>query len=205
MKKITKISVLFIIVLIVVTFGLIVKSFNNQSENLNSSHRYINWSAMNNSERTSFWLSRGAKKMAGISDAVEIFPAVKVPKNSLGRNIVGIIHFPNENALNILYERGIFITEKKCGSPKPPSPEELIKQAKDEKEAGNMAADALPELIEVSGIKGYGCEPGFNLVDSNKVPRPGVVSWYGGGIEYSIYGDDTSLDQLLEMAKSMYD
>lgn len=84
----------------------------------------------------------------------------------------------------------------------------IIKQNQEEYETGIMKADKVPVPVTVNNLDGRGGEPGFNIVNGHKYPRPGFVSWWDNGLLYAIRGtrgeNGTSLDALLKIANSMY-
>lgn len=82
-----------------------------------------------------------------------------------------------------------------------------VSELKDEIEAGINKADKIPTLINIEGYQAFAIEPGFNLIDGDKVPRIGVVEWWKDGVLYNLYGasgpDGTSLEELINIAKSV--
>lgn len=87
--------------------------------------------------------------------------------------------------------------------------DQTIKEFDQYKKAGIGKYDKIPQVITVNGITGWGSEPGYNIVDGLKYPRPGFVSWRDNGVEYIIYGtkgeNGHSLQQLLKVANSIYE
>lgn len=66
--------------------------------------------------------------------------------------------------------------------------------------------DRIKTLV-VNGIKAIGGEHGYasSSFGDGKVFEPSVLTWYEGDIKYALYGNspDITLDQLIEVAKSM--
>lgn len=146
-------------------------------------------------------IAERAKKLSTLSEAFELFPQAKFPKNTLGRKLEAIYFF-DEGTLNIDYENRLRIAEYK-GDPR--EVEESYKQFKKFKENGWLKSDSVPGLVEVSGIKALGVDPGYNIFDDGgKDPRSGFVTWCDGGTNYNIYDPSMSLEELLVVANSMY-
>ncbi|MEW6448729.1 MAG: hypothetical protein AB1426_11725 [Bacillota bacterium] len=84
----------------------------------------------------------------------------------------------------------------------------MLKQEEEDCKSGVVKTDKPPQYITVNGLPGWGGEPGYDVLDDEKTPRPGGVTWWDNGLLYTITGirgeNGTSLDALLKIANSMY-
>jgi len=82
-----------------------------------------------------------------------------------------------------------------------------VDELRAEIKSGINRADKLPSLIDIEGIPAFAIEPGYNEIEGDNIPRPGVLQWWKDGVEYSLFGtrgpEGTSLEQLIEIAKSL--
>jgi hypothetical protein len=115
---------------------------------------------------------------------------------------------PVDRQLSIHYEGGINgIRYRAILIPDKPNFSASVDQLKKDMEAGINKADKAPKLIDIGGYQAFAIEPGFNIIEGDKVPRIGVVEWWKDGVLYNIYGtrgsDGTSLEQLTNIAQSV--
>ncbi|PKM44561.1 MAG: hypothetical protein CVV03_07660 [Firmicutes bacterium HGW-Firmicutes-8] len=86
---------------------------------------------------------------------------------------------------------------------------QTVKEMEDDIKNDICKVDQPPKVVSVNGMTGWGIEPGYNIVNGEKSPRPGFVSWSDNMIQYTIYGTPGekghSLEQLLKMASSTYE
>lgn len=148
------------------------------------------------------------------TEANEALPfKLRLPKSDLCGELKGIYltkaERPEDREIYVYYGdevNGIRIEVQK--EPNPPDVEGFLKQEEEFFRLGVLKADKPPQHITVNGLPGWGGEPGYNVIDNEKAPRPGVVSWWDSGLRYTIYGtrgeNGTSLDALLKIANSMY-
>lgn len=91
--------------------------------------------------------------------------------------------------------------------PNQPDYSEVVNELKTNIESGICKGDKAPTLIDIEGYQAFAAEPGFNIIDGDKVPRMGVVEWWKDGVDYHLYGtrgpDGTSLEELVSIAKSV--
>ena len=92
---------------------------------------------------------------------------------------------------------------------KPDFQEDVAKNNK-QREEGISKADKPHVLVDINGNEGAGIEPGYNDIgygEDPKVSRRGTIVWWDSGVFYSMAGtagpDGTSLDQMLQIARSM--
>ena len=57
--------------------------------------------------------------------------------------------------------------------------------------------------ISVNGILGIGAEPGVEIYDNEAFFRRGSVSWWVDNLEYGLYTDTLSLEELLKIAETL--
>jgi len=63
-----------------------------------------------------------------------------------------------------------------------------VNELREEINSGINYADKLPSLIDLDGIPAFAIEPGYNNIDGDKIPRPGVLDWWQDGVTYSLFG-----------------
>lgn len=211
-KKLIPIGILFTVSLaVLVGFFVVNNSVEKESyatpsgDNLESeSHSFLNWASLSDKERVEL-LANSSDRIEDTATASRAFKGLKLPKNHLGRKMLGIYIDRGTKDVTILFENGLHISEVKDHLDNiPPDYEKEVEQAKKDKEAGILQSDSLPSIISVNGIKGIGGEPGYNLVHDEKHSRPGVVAWYDDGHFYEVYGVGIPLDDLLKVAESVY-
>ena len=82
-----------------------------------------------------------------------------------------------------------------------------VDELREEIKSGTGKGDKLPSLIEIDGIPAFAAEPGYNEIEGDNIPWPGVLQWRKDGVEYSLFGtrgsEGTSLEQLIAIAKSL--
>lgn len=140
----------------------------------------------------------------------------RVPSDSLGRNLIGI-YTPGQQvleaeggkkdflgySLTVLYEDGLHINETIL--PHGATYEGIVDTYK---QLGANEAEELPVRVEFDGMKGYGQDCGYNVIDGEKEPRPGYIvwseSWSGKYITYQVYGDGMKVKDLEKVVKSMH-
>lgn len=151
-------------------------------------------------------LERWGKKANSIPDAARLaMYNAKVPSESLKREIIGIYvgeaPVGEKPAVTILFNNGLHINQRKDNVK--PDYNKLLEEMEQHKKDGIYLADSLPKLIEINGNKGLAYEPGYNNINGEKEPRPGVITWYEDGTYYEIYGENINTNDLLQVAKSL--
>lgn len=171
----------------------------------NEAHSFLNWGLLSDDERMSL-LADSCDKVDDTEKAARDFRGFKLPRNNLGRKLLGIYVQRETKQVTVLYDNGLYINEwrKDSLNNAPPDYEKEVKQAKRDKDDGILKSDSLPTLISVNGKKGIGCEPGYNVIDDEKHPRPGFAAWDDNGSTYEVYGYGISLNDLLTVAESIY-
>lgn len=91
--------------------------------------------------------------------------------------------------------------------PTKPDFTEHVNRLTEEIHSGITFGDKVPKLIDINGLPAFAAEPGYNLIEGDKIPRFGIVEWWDNGVVYTIYGtrgpEGTSLEDLTEIARSV--
>lgn len=166
-------------------------------------------------------LNRGYNKFSSIELAEkESKLGIKIPKNTLGRNIENIFAQKvsevsnGQKAVCLVYSQGLTIYEdpswgENVGEYYVENPSLHFKRGidfdREERRKGYAKSTTMPVLISINGIPGMGKELGFNKFDDVKFPYPGDISWPERNILYSISAWDINLSDLIKVAESMYE
>ncbi len=216
MKKFTKILAVSICILALVaipSYFIINKTNSLNKDSKTYGARYIEMSDEERREVFNNW-KKEMEFYPSASEANKVLPfKLKLPKGEMTKDLKGIYvargNIPEELKVNVIYNdeiNGIYL--KVWVNPIPPDNEQFVKAEEEYFKSGVSKADKTFKLIEVHGITGTGIEPGYNIIDGNKYPRPGSVAWWDNGVYYNLFGttgeNGTSLDQLLKIADSMY-
>lgn len=159
-------------------------------------------------EEKAKWFSENFEKYV---DAVQASRTVsfefRLPKYTAGRDLLGIYGEKGKEAKDRIIEidYGDFIIRIEPAENKPDL-KGFVEQTKKDKASGILLADKTPELLTVDRFEGTAIEPGYNLVNGNKIPRVGYVDWYDekNKVHYVIGSYKLSLDEMMSIAKSVY-
>lgn len=148
------------------------------------------------------------------AEASKMLPfKLKLPKSAFCGELKGIYvskeTMPEERTVKVFYQDEVNgISLRATWLPKRPNYEENLKKDEELFKSGVYKSDKPFVAVRINGLQGFGVEPGYNLIEGEKIPRPGFISWWDHGVCYELYGTKgekgTSLQQLLEIAESMY-
>jgi hypothetical protein len=114
---------------------------------------------------------------------------------------------PSNREIYVYYNGGVsgvhlYISKK----PNKPDFQESVNHITADMKAGIAKNDVAPKIINLNGNDAWAIEPGNNIVDGIKYPRPGVLLWWDNGVLYDLYGtpgiSGTSLSELIQIAES---
>lgn len=152
------------------------------------------------------------------------FSTIEAASNEVGFSIKEPAHFKLKGKLKGVFvtsdekkeEREVYLIYNELSNPltvleRKASPfldyEALYKEMLEWKEKGYAKNDANPQLIKIRGLKALAIQPGYNLINGEKFPRPGLVDFVKGGVQYVVVGQTgeelTSLNELIEIAESL--